>query len=596
MKRRKILVLIPALGLLLTGCTFQEGFATAKHWIGQNIYHPLKDWIDGLMGKKEEPKPEPTPEPEPGPGVVTPVEITEVRAPESIEQDATLDPASVPLTVKYSDNTTQTHAATEVRLDTSKVAVNVKGTAYYNDLSKEFTIDVVAPSTKEVKEIKSATGPESVYVGSTLSVNDFSVTVEYTDGTEGTVKPDSVEGDTSVAAESVAVTLHVGELTTTVNVAVVEQPPVVTKTSVISETDDLPTSYKMNDEHFLADESGMTIDYVGTMVTTVGSGESAYKAVQFRANDGNLWNGSPVTGGITKITMEPKDLTTEYPHIYVGHSKNPTEVELTGSEGVFNVTGTYEYFAIKTSDTSHASKYANIKIEYNNEIPAYTIPASKVELNKAALEIGYNDSFTFVSTVLPVAAAEHQVIWNSSDPSVATISDAGVLTSLAKDGTTNITATVDGVVATCAVTVSSSVVKAYASYAFVEFGELTGELNAAGLQTVFANNCTGTNVVSSISAISKVYKDTDSIKCGTGSAKGSFTAALSENITKIRLRVKAFDNAQETFVILVNDTEVTITKEYAEYEVSVESASSLSISAKVASKNRFYISHLELYK
>lgn len=53
MKRRKILVLIPMLGLFLTGCTFEEGFAKAKSFIGQNIYHPAKDFIEGLIGKKD---------------------------------------------------------------------------------------------------------------------------------------------------------------------------------------------------------------------------------------------------------------------------------------------------------------------------------------------------------------------------------------------------------------------------------------------------------------------------------------------------------------------------------------------------------------
>jgi len=53
MKRRKILVLIPMLGLFLTGCTFEEGFATVKSFIGQNIYHPAKDFIEGLIGKKD---------------------------------------------------------------------------------------------------------------------------------------------------------------------------------------------------------------------------------------------------------------------------------------------------------------------------------------------------------------------------------------------------------------------------------------------------------------------------------------------------------------------------------------------------------------
>jgi len=57
MKRRKILAFIPLLGLFLSGCTFQEGFATAKHWIGQHIYHPVKDWIEEKTGKKQEEKP-----------------------------------------------------------------------------------------------------------------------------------------------------------------------------------------------------------------------------------------------------------------------------------------------------------------------------------------------------------------------------------------------------------------------------------------------------------------------------------------------------------------------------------------------------------
>jgi len=54
MKRRKILVFMPLLGLLLSGCTFQEGFQTAKSWTSQHIYHPVKDWIDSITGKKKD--------------------------------------------------------------------------------------------------------------------------------------------------------------------------------------------------------------------------------------------------------------------------------------------------------------------------------------------------------------------------------------------------------------------------------------------------------------------------------------------------------------------------------------------------------------
>lgn len=156
MKRRKILVFIPLLGLFLSGCTFQEGFATAKSWIGTNIYHPVKDFFEGLIGKKDEEKKEEgedTPQPQPGPTEATPVEITAVSAPASIEQGQTLANSSVSLTVKYSDDTSKTHNATKITLDTSKVEDNVKGTAYYNDLSKEFTINVVAPAPEEITSI-----------------------------------------------------------------------------------------------------------------------------------------------------------------------------------------------------------------------------------------------------------------------------------------------------------------------------------------------------------------------------------------------------------------------------------------------------------
>ena len=71
MKKKKIVVLFPLLGLLLSGCTFQEGFATAKSWVGSHIYHPAKDFIDGLIGKKDNSSggdgdvtPTPTPEPD----------------------------------------------------------------------------------------------------------------------------------------------------------------------------------------------------------------------------------------------------------------------------------------------------------------------------------------------------------------------------------------------------------------------------------------------------------------------------------------------------------------------------------------------------
>lgn len=59
MKNRKILYLFPLVGLILSGCNFQEGVAKAKSYLSGNVYHPVKDFLDGLSGKSnEEEKPQ----------------------------------------------------------------------------------------------------------------------------------------------------------------------------------------------------------------------------------------------------------------------------------------------------------------------------------------------------------------------------------------------------------------------------------------------------------------------------------------------------------------------------------------------------------
>ena len=56
---KKFLVLIPALGLFLSGCSFQEvKHSIGESWVGQHILHPIYDPIKNLIngGKKEEQK------------------------------------------------------------------------------------------------------------------------------------------------------------------------------------------------------------------------------------------------------------------------------------------------------------------------------------------------------------------------------------------------------------------------------------------------------------------------------------------------------------------------------------------------------------
>ena len=78
-----------------------------------------------------------------------------------------------------------------------------------------------------------------------------------------------------------------------------------------------------------------------------------------------------------------------------------------------------------------------------------------VTLNKSSLNLGVGGSEVLSATVLPADAINKQVTWLSSTPSVATVSQSGVVTGV-KEGTTQISViTADGSkTAICSVTVS----------------------------------------------------------------------------------------------------------------------------------------------
>ena len=122
------------------------------------------------------------------------------------------------------------------------------------------------------------------------------------------------------------------------------------------------------------------------------------------------------------------------------------------------------------------------------------VPVESVALSPATLSMETGGSSTLTATVLPTTATDKSLVWNSTDPTVATVSN-GTVTAL-KAGKTTITATsTNGKEGSCVVTVTDPVV-AVTSVAIVP-ATLTMQTggNAVLIARVLPANATDKSVV-----------------------------------------------------------------------------------------------------
>ena len=80
------------------------------------------------------------------------------------------------------------------------------------------------------------------------------------------------------------------------------------------------------------------------------------------------------------------------------------------------------------------------------------IVATNIYLSESDIELRVGNAKTLTCTVFPEDASDKSVEWKSSNPAIAEVSKNGVVTAI-KKGSCTITATSNGIVATCTVTV-----------------------------------------------------------------------------------------------------------------------------------------------
>lgn len=135
------------------------------------------------------------------------------------------------------------------------------------------------------------------------------------------------------------------------------------------------------------------------------------------------------------------------------HSENPSVANVNASTGYIhaNAIGTTKIYATAT-DGSECSDYLTVTV-------SNTVPVASITLNRSNISLEECGSTSLFATVCPENASNKNVNWTSSDSSVATVSDSGLVTAVSI-GSAIITATAadgSGHCDCCTVTVTESI-------------------------------------------------------------------------------------------------------------------------------------------
>lgn len=143
-------------------------------------------------------------------------------------------------------------------------------------------------------------------------------------------------------------------------------------------------------------------------------------------------------------------------YLYYNDSETPISTTCVGNRFTFNTAPLREGSTVKLyADNNITTSYTMESTVGSGS--SSTIAVASVMLNKSAITLAPNYAFQLSATVLPLTASNRSVSWVTSNNSVATVSDNGLVTAKA-EGTATISCTANdgsGQRATCVVTVSN---------------------------------------------------------------------------------------------------------------------------------------------
>jgi uncharacterized protein YjdB len=310
-------------------------------------------------------------------------------------------------------------------------------------------------------------------------------------------------------------------------------------------TSDLTVSYSSSNTA-VATISGSTVHIVGAGTTTITAsqaGNDTYNAATDVTATLTVGKASQIITGLSNMDKTVGDADF---NLSATASSNLAVTYASSNENVATISGSTVHIVGAGTTTITASQAGNEN--YNAATPVtatltVTIPVTEVTLNRSTLSLSVGSTEILTATVTPVNATNKNIIWSSSDASVATVDDSGRVTALATGTATISVITLDGnKTATCSLTVTPATI----SVTGVVLNKQTLSLSVGSSETLAATvtpvNATNKNASWSSSAVNIATVDNTgkvtAISAGSASISvttidGSKTASCAVTVNKV---------------------------------------------------------------